>query len=156
MPDAQDIHTGTILSRFWKYASDQPGLDCWEWQGGKTAAGYGELGVGTNKTMYAHRLSYRIYRGDIPRGLYICHACDNPGCVNPAHLFLGSDADNQRDKIQKGRSKNQRKTYCIHGHAFDEKNTRWRKDGGRTCRKCVVISCRRSKQRQAAKHARGG
>ena len=80
---------------------------CWNWQGFcfKRAPGvlsYGQFNL-NGKTLKAHRVSYEIFSGKIKNGLKCLHKCDNPSCVNPAHLFLGTDADNVRDKIAKGR-----------------------------------------------------
>lgn len=80
--------------------------NCWQWNAAKSAKGYGYIGVRGKdgwKTKYAHRISYELFRGKIPRGLLVLHKCDNPGCVNPKHLFIGTDMDNCRDKINKGR-----------------------------------------------------
>ena len=78
---------------------------CWEWVGTIRPDGYGILqkGPGLNSFYRAHRLSWEIHYGKIPYGKHICHHCDNPKCVNPEHLFVGTDADNQRDKWEKGR-----------------------------------------------------
>lgn len=75
---------------------------CWEWLGGKYPRGYGHVALlGEN---LAHRVSYRIYVGDIPDGLYVLHRCDNPSCVNPDHLFVGDQSDNMKDMEMKGRT----------------------------------------------------
>lgn len=78
---------------------------CWLWVGCKNPDGYGLYGAGS---LYgerrAHRIMYRIAVGDIPKGLCVCHHCDEPSCVNPAHLFIGTWADNNRDRDHKGRT----------------------------------------------------
>jgi hypothetical protein len=89
------------LERFWSYVVKSD--DCWEWQGTRTANGYGTI-LGDGKRHYAHRVSYEIADGPIPEGLDVCHHCDNPPCINPAHLFLGTATDNARDMAAKGRA----------------------------------------------------
>lgn len=77
---------------------------CWYFTGTKTPEGYGKLWDTELKEMgRAHRMAYELYVGPIPDGLQVCHHCDNPSCVNPQHLYLGTNDDNIRDKMQKGR-----------------------------------------------------
>jgi hypothetical protein len=76
---------------------------CWEWIGSKNKTGYAQLSV-NRKTEKASRVSYEMFNGPIPKGNYACHTCDNRGCVNPEHLFLGTQKDNMRDMVAKGRS----------------------------------------------------
>jgi hypothetical protein len=75
---------------------------CWEWRGRILQNGYGQFDVKRRPTA-AHRYAYELTYGAIPDGLIVCHRCDNPRCVRPDHLFLGSHADNARDKSAKGR-----------------------------------------------------
>lgn len=93
-----------LESKFWKVMGDVPVPDanqCWEWSGPKRN-GYGCL-KSLDIQEYAHRMSYGMFNAPIPSGLCVCHSCDNPGCVNPSHLWVGTKADNTRDMFAKGR-----------------------------------------------------
>jgi predicted DNA-binding protein len=90
--------------RFWSKVNVLSDDDCWEWSGGKYPSGYGTFSF-MGKSMQAHRVSYILTTGEIPPRMCICHKCDNPPCVNPRHLFLGTYQDNTNDMIKKGRWK---------------------------------------------------
>lgn len=86
--------------KFWERV-DMSG-DCWEWQRATTGEGYGNLWI-DGKNVRAHRYSYSLAHGPIPEGMCICHHCDNPVCVRPSHLFMGTNGDNIRDAFAKGK-----------------------------------------------------
>ena len=95
------------IDRFSEKVDKRGHEECWEWTGAKGPEGYGRLGV-DDVTMPAHRLSWQFFFGDIPKGLQVLHKCDNPSCVNPYHLFLGTQSDNIRDAYRKGRGSSQK------------------------------------------------
>lgn len=94
-------------AKFWDGVGVPNVRGCREWQRGKTTAGYGVFwhkpDAGPVKPLYTHRLAYTLSKGEIPTGLVVIHACDNPACVEPSHLSIGSQKDNMRDMAQKGR-----------------------------------------------------
>jgi hypothetical protein len=134
--------------RFW--AKVTKGGDCWIWNGTKDGKGYGRLhlsGPAGRRTVKAHRLAYELHKGPIPSGLEILHACDNPSCVNPAHLSVGTRADNMQDAAAKGRIctiGKSRFTHCPQGHPYSGANLYVAPNGHRKCRECTRIQQRES------------
>lgn len=103
MPNPTDF-TAAQLARFWANVDHRAPGECWEWRGARQVGrwAYGRAGV-AGKWWAAHRLAWTIHHGPIPAGALVRHACDNPPCVNPAHLSLGTHADNTADIIKRGR-----------------------------------------------------
>lgn len=93
----------TFEERFWKYVLIGP--KCWIWTGKPGSGGYGRINRGgcNGRNVRAHRASWEIHYGKIPDGMWVLHTCDNPLCVRPDHLFLGTHTDNMHDCIRKNR-----------------------------------------------------
>ena len=92
-----DIH-----ERFWSKVNVGQCWECWDWMASTDHGGYGRFGL-DGRTSAAHRIAWQLVEGDLPDGMRVCHHCDNPGCCNPEHLFVGTDLDNARDRDKKGR-----------------------------------------------------
>ncbi len=122
---------------------------CLEYTGYISARKYPVLRFGDG-FQRGNRLVYKLAVGNIPEGLCVLHKCDNPKCLNPKHLFLGTHKDNNWDAINKGRDAGtstqcRKKTHCLRGHAFSGRNLRIDKNGSRVCRKCRALQAKRER-----------
>ena len=95
------FNRGPAVERFWARVNKTD--DCWLWTGAQIK-GYGDLRINTTARQLAHRFSWELHSGHIPQGLHVLHRCDNPPCVRPDHLFLGTNNDNVMDMVVKGRA----------------------------------------------------
>jgi hypothetical protein len=137
-----------LAERFWPKvntaAGQGPAGQCWEWQAGINGHGYGGISL-DGKMIGAHRASYLLHNGFIDPSLQVLHSCDNPKCVNPAHLSQGTNLDNVKDMLAKGRQVYQggvpyggsAKTHCIHGHELTADNV-YTYGSKRQCKTCAA------------------
>lgn len=122
-----------IAARMWSKVTKGDG--CWVFGGWLDKKGYGWI---SHKA--AHRVAWEAANGPIPNGIFVCHRCDNPSCVRPDHLFLGTQRDNMRDASSKGRFPKQKWTHCKNGHEFTPENTtRSGTRPARVCRACMKV-----------------
>ena len=133
----------TLIERFFKKVNKNGPIykdigNCWIWTASVDQNGYGTCFLGGKRFAKAQRAGWLIKHGFLDTKLFCCHKCDNPICVNPDHIFLGTQKDNLNDASKKGRTsnKNKYKTKCLKGHKFTEENTYITKGGSRVCRKC--------------------
>ena len=111
----------SLTTRFFTKVEKAPS-GCWEWIASKDRDGYGNFNypTSTSSVKRAHRASYDYFYGGIPQGEQVLHNCDNPSCVNPTHLYLGSNQQNVNDREDRNRNHKKNLTHCPQGHLFDK------------------------------------
>jgi hypothetical protein len=135
----------TLRERFFERVTFGAEDECWPWTGWMGRRNYGRIEDG-GKRRPAAQVAWELAHGKpFPAGMMACHRCDNPPCVNPAHIFPGTMSDNIKDAVAKGRHDpkgNAYRTHCRRGHELTPENVRMRGDGARVCIACATINNR--------------
>lgn len=132
--------TDRIITSFWSRVDKID--NCWLWTGAFFETGYGALSGENRKALRAHRFSYLLHNPDKDMtNLLVCHSCDNPKCVNPSHLFLGTSKENSQDMIKKSRHgrKPEFRPFCPKGHSYLGDNLYYTSSGHQACRGCKNV-----------------
>ena len=150
-----------ITERFWSKVQRGGPDECWPWIAGTSHRGYGAFYL-DHGMHQSHRVSWELTHGPITDGLHVLHTCDNPPCVNPAHLFLGTDRDNARDSVAKGHGLQRgaaafrlTTTHCPQGHPYTPENTALNYRGHRECRACRQARRRVQYQKERTRKSPG-
>lgn len=158
-PKGSEVPIGHRMAARYKVSA----TGCWEWTGDRRH-GYGIV-VHEKRRHYAHRLAWSLVNGPIPAGMYICHHCDNPPCINVEHLFLGTPKDNYDDMVAKDRDRRPGfygnrpgrqkgtglKSHCLRGHPLSGENVRVNKQGTRFCVACKAYHMKKYHERTRKK-----
>jgi hypothetical protein len=157
-------HSIPLEQAFWSKVDKRGSDECWPWTGYHNHRGYARFSRrdkgGPSKGHPAGRMAWVLtYGKPFPAGRFACHRCDNPGCVNPAHIFPGTPLDNMRDMVAKGRHRSPQRTHCRNGHAYPVPDDGKRRRSGARCIICyrAIVSRRAAKklaERAEARRAR--
>jgi len=137
VPRGREFFSDATVEKFWSKVAIAAPDQCWIWQGDKIPKGYGIFNAAYTR-LTAHRyVMHLMCERNLALREYACHSCDNPSCVNPAHLWLGTPQQNIIDMYKKGRGfRRARPTHCVRGHEYDSNNSVFDKRGWISCRRC--------------------
>lgn len=145
MPNKGVPRSRPLSERFWEKVDQRGPEECWPWLGAHGRKGHGRTAIGRRQVMAA-QVAWSLHHGrHFPEGMFALHSCDNPPCVNPAHIRPGTHLDNMADMTSRGR---RLKTHCRRGHEYTPENTIVR-GGAKQCRICVRASWNKYNRRRA-------